>query len=124
MSRTIQEDSIIARHMTSVSRETSSEWCVIGESGSSIAPLPDAEEMRMVRAIALLALLEAARRGTYCATFRDCAVNAVRRTSAKGAASTVDVRLSITLGAAVQERYDIALLEDALDDVRSAGSCG
>jgi hypothetical protein len=65
---------------------------------------PSAEELRMVRAIALLALLEAARRGEYHASFHGFRVQALRQSSAPGAHVFVEVNLCVSLGKSVVER--------------------
>ncbi len=65
---------------------------------------PSAEEMRMVRAIALLALLEAVRHGEYCATFHGFRVEAVRRHGLGHVAPTVEVSIVVTLAGTVVER--------------------
>ena len=65
---------------------------------------PSAEELRMVRAIALLALLEAARRGEYRASFHGFRVQALRQSSAPGAHVFVEVNLCVSLGKFVVER--------------------
>jgi hypothetical protein len=65
---------------------------------------PSAEDLRMVRAIALLALLEAVRHGEYRATFRGFRVEAIRRHGLGRAAPTVEVHLVVTLSGKVVER--------------------
>ena len=70
---------------------------------------PSAEEMRMVRAIALLALLEAVRQGAYRATFHGFHVEAVRRDGTHDTAPIVEVRLAVTLAGAVVEQCALAL---------------
>ena len=72
---------------------------------------PSAEELRMVRAIALLALLEAARHGEYRATFHGFRVHALRQCSAPGADAFVEVNLCVSLGKTVVEHS----LVDATD---------
>lgn len=69
---------------------------------------PSAEELRMVRAIALLALLEAARHGEYRATFRGFRVQALRRRPTPDADAFVEVNLCVSLGRAVIERSVLA----------------
>lgn len=66
--------------------------------------LPSAEDMRMVRAIALLALLEAARHGEYRATFRGFRVEAVRRDGLSRGAPTVELHLVVKFDGTVVER--------------------
>ncbi len=68
---------------------------------------PSAEDMRMVRAIALLALLEAVRHGEYRATFRGFRVEAVRRAGLGHGAPTVEVHLVVTFAGAVVERCSL-----------------
>ncbi len=62
----------------------------------------------MVRAIALLALLEAARHGEYRATFRGFRVQALRQRPALDADAFVKVNLCVSLGRAVIERSVLA----------------
>ncbi len=69
---------------------------------------PSTEELRMVRAIALLALLEAARHGEYRATFHGFRVQALRQCSAPGADVFVEVNLCMSLGKTVVERGLVA----------------
>jgi hypothetical protein len=71
------------------------------------ASFPGSEEFRMVRAIALLALMEAARHGEYRATFRGFRVEALRQCPA-GADAFVDVHLCVSLGRTVVERGNVA----------------
>ena len=59
---------------------------------------PSAEELRMVRAIAALALLKAARHGEYHASFRGFRVQALRVLPSQGAECTVQVNVAVTLG--------------------------
>jgi len=66
--------------------------------GRGARAYPNAEEMRMVRAIALLALLEALRNGEYRATFHGFRVEAHRRTGPASSTPTVEVSLAVTLG--------------------------
>ena len=70
---------------------------------------PSAEEMRMVRGIALLALLKAARQGEYQATFHGFRVEAVRRDGIHDTAPIVEVHLAVTLAGAVVERCALAV---------------
>lgn len=65
---------------------------------------PSTEELRMVRAIALLALLEAARHGEYRATFHGFRIQALRKCAAPGAIAVVEVNLCVSLGKTVVER--------------------
>ncbi len=69
---------------------------------------PSEEELRMVRAIALLALLDAARHGEYRATFRGFRVHALRQRPAPDADAFVEVNLCVSLGRAVIERSVLA----------------
>jgi len=70
---------------------------------------PNAEEMRMVRAIALLALLEALRHGEYRATFHGFRVEAHRRPGHDNAKPTVEVSLTVRLAGHVVERSELAI---------------
>jgi hypothetical protein len=56
---------------------------------------PSAEDMRMVRAIALLALFEAAKHGAYHASFRRFRVEAKRQDSPAGGAMAVEIRVCV-----------------------------
>jgi hypothetical protein len=69
---------------------------------------PSAEELRMVRAIALLALLEAERHGEYHASFHGFRVQALRQGAASGADAVVAVDLCVSLGETVVERSVVA----------------
>ncbi len=80
--------------------------CTNGASAS----LPGAEEFRMVRAIALLALLEAARDGEYRATFHGFRIHA-RRQCPPDADAYVEVNLCVTLGKAIVERGVVATID-------------
>jgi hypothetical protein len=60
------------------------------------ARFPDAEELRMVRAIAMVVLLEAARRGEYRASFHGFRIQAARRRACPPVAAFVDVKLCVT----------------------------
>ena len=64
---------------------------------------PSADEIRMVRAIALFALLEAARRGEYRASFHGFGVQAVRHWARRGADVVVEVILCVSFGKNVVE---------------------
>lgn len=66
--------------------------------------LPSTEELRMVRAIALLALQEAARHGEYRATFRGFRVQALRQYPAPGSGPFVEVKLWVSLDRSIMER--------------------
>jgi len=72
---------------------------------------PSAEDMRMVRAIALLALLEAARHGKYHATFHGFRVEAVRRDGLGRDAPTVEIHLVVAFDGTVVERCEIDIDE-------------
>ena len=82
---------------------------------------PSAEDMRMVRAIALLALLEAVRHGEYRATFRGFRVVAVRRDGLGHAAPTVEAHLVVTFAGTVVERC--ALDVDEMQSSSSKTEC-
>jgi len=69
---------------------------------------PSTEELRMVRAIALLALQEAARHGEYRATFHGFRVHALRKCLAPGSETFVEVNLRVSLGKTVIERSIVA----------------
>lgn len=69
---------------------------------------PSGEELRMVRAIALLALVEAARHGEYRATFHGFRVQALRQCPPPGADAFVEVNLCVSLGKTVIERSLLA----------------
>ena len=60
------------------------------------ARFPDAEELRMVRAIAMVVLLEAARRGEYRASFHGFRIQAARRRAGSPVATFVEVKLCVT----------------------------
>ena len=63
--------------------------------------IPNAEELRMVRAIALLAVLDAARFGDYHATFHGFRVQALRQVIRQGTRAFVRVTLCVSLGSIV-----------------------
>ena len=65
---------------------------------------PSAEELRMVRAIAALALLKAARHGEDHASFRGFRVQALRVLAPQGAVGTVQVNVAVTLGGHLVDR--------------------
>ena len=79
--------------------------------------LPSAEDMRMVRAIALLSLLEAVRHGKYHATFHGFRVEAVRRDGLGRDAPTVEIHLVVTFDGMVVERCALDV-----DEMRSSSS--
>ena len=62
----------------------------------------------MVRAIALFALLEAARHGEYRASFHGFRVQALRQCSAPGADAFVEVNLCVRRGKVIVERSLVA----------------
>lgn len=64
--------------------------------------LPTAEEVRMVRAIAQIALLEAARDGEYRATFRGFSVRACRLCPQEPEAF-VEIKFCVSLGRVIVE---------------------
>lgn len=83
---------------------------------SEPALCPSSEELRMVRAIALLALQEAARHGEYRATFHGFRVQALRKCLAPGSEAFVEVNLCVSLGKTVVERSLVAATDaDAME---------
>ena len=70
---------------------------------------PSAEELRMVRGIALVALLEAARQGEYRASFHGFRVQALRQCSAPGVDVFVEVNLCVSFGKNLVERSLVAM---------------
>jgi hypothetical protein len=68
------------------------------------ACFPSTEEIRMVRSIALLALMEAQRHGRWSASFHGFRVQALRQGSARGCTALTEVSLSVSLGQAVVAR--------------------
>ena len=75
---------------------------------------PGAEELRMIRAIARLALLEAARHGEYRATFHGFSVLARRQCPISGNDVVVAVNLCVLLGRTVVERSLVRTMNDAV----------
>ena len=73
------------------------------------ACFPSAEELRMVRAIALIALIEAACRGEYRASFHGFRVQAVRQCVVPDADVIVDVYLCVRLGNRLVEHSVLAM---------------
>ncbi len=69
---------------------------------------PGSEEFRMVRAIALLALLEAARRGECRATFRGFRVEALRQCPSDADVFR-SVHLCVSFGRTIVERGNVAV---------------
>ncbi len=109
-------DNDMGRERVKVSRGPYAEDCEIMTARPEALSYPDAEELRMVRAIALRAVLEAAHRGEYRARFRGCSVHAWRRPAQADAAQVLEVRLAVALGAAADERYRVVLAADWLDE--------
>ena len=74
--------------------------------GAAVEPacFPSSEEIRMVRSIALLALMEAVRHGRWGASFHGFRVLAQRQDLARGFAAFTEVSLSVSLGQAVVAR--------------------
>ena len=70
---------------------------------------PSAEELRMVRAIALIALLEAARIGEYRASFHGFRVQALRQGSTPDTAVVVDVNIYVCFGQNLVEHSLVAM---------------
>ncbi len=75
---------------------------------------PGTEELRMIRAIAQLALLEAARHGEYRATFHGFSVLARRQCPISGNDVVVAVNLCVLLGRTVVERSLVRTMNDAV----------
>ena len=75
---------------------------------------PGAEELRMIRAIAQLALLEAASHGEYRATFHGFSVLARRQCPISGDDVVVAVNLCVLLGRTVVERSLVRTMNDAV----------
>ena len=71
--------------------------------GVAVEPacFPSTEEVRMVRSIALLALMEAVRHDRWGASFHGFRVQAQRQGSVRGFAAFSEVSLSVSLGHAV-----------------------
>ena len=72
--------------------------------------LPGAEELRMVRAIARFALLEAARHREYRASFRGFRVRAQRRRSAPGSDVLVEVSVCVSFAGHLVERALVTMV--------------
>ena len=72
--------------------------------GAEPACFPGTEEIRMIRSIALLALMEAARHGRWGASFHGFRVQAQREGPARGLADFTEVSLSVSLGQTVVAR--------------------
>lgn len=75
---------------------------------------PGAEELRMVRAIARLALLEAARHGEYRANFHGFSVLARRQCPISGDGVVVALNLCVLLGRTVVERSLVRTMDSAV----------
>ncbi len=86
--------------------------------GREPACFPSAEELRMLRAIALVALLDAARKGEYHASFHGFRVQALRQCSALGSRGFVAVNLCVSLGETVVERGVVTTIDaDAVEPI-------
>lgn len=72
--------------------------------GAEPACFAGTEEIRMVRSIALLAIMEAQHRGRWGASFHGFRVQAQREGPARGLADFTEVSLSVSLGKAVVAR--------------------
>ena len=77
--------------------------------GAAVEPacFPSTEEVRMVRSIALLALMEAQRHGRWSASFHGFRVQAERQGPARGFAAFTEVSLSVSLGQVVVARFRV-----------------
>ena len=85
------------------------------------ACFPSTEEIRMVRSIALLALMEAQRHGRWGASFHGFRVQAQRQGPASGFATLTEVSLSVSLGQAVVARCRVTTTyADAMEPNASA----
>ena len=83
---------------------------------AELACFPSTEEVRMVRSIALLALMEAVRHGRWGASFHGFRVQAQRQGPARGCAALTEVSLSVSLGKAVVARFRVtANYADAME---------
>ena len=69
---------------------------------------PSTEELRMVRSIVRLALIEALRHGSYAASFHGFRVQALRKGPLRGSAALAEVCLSVSLGEALVGRSWVA----------------
>jgi phage head maturation protease len=78
----------------------------------------------MIRAIALLAALEAARHGAYRASFHGFRVEALRQSSGQDGAALVQVNLRVTLGANLLERSLVQVPQHAGAGLRRGGDPG
>ncbi len=77
--------------------------------GAEPACFPDTEEIRMVRSIALLALMDAVRHGRWVASFHGFRIQAQRQGPARGFAALTEVSLSVSLGQAVVARFWVTM---------------
>lgn len=75
----------------------------VGAAAESVG-FPSNEEIRMVRSIARLALMEAVRHGRWGASFHGFRVQALRQDPARGGAALTEVSLSVSLGKVVVAR--------------------
>jgi len=75
---------------------------------------PGAEELRMLRAIARLALQEAAHHGEYRASFHGFSVLAWRQCPVSGDGVVVAVNLCVLLGETVVERSLVRTIDGAV----------
>lgn len=77
--------------------------------GAAAAPacFPSTEEIRMVRSIARLALMEAQRHGRWGASFHGFRVQALRQGPARGCAALTEVSLSVSIGKAVVASFSV-----------------
>ena len=74
------------------------------DAAAESACFPSIQEIRMVRSIALLALMEAQRHGRWGASFHGFRVQAQRQGPARSFAAFTEVSLSVSLGQAVVAR--------------------
>jgi hypothetical protein len=72
---------------------------------------PSAEELRMVRALVVLAVFEAARNGEYRASFHGFRVQAVRQCPVPESRVLVGVDLCVRLGTTLVERSQVVMCE-------------
>ena len=73
--------------------------------------LPSAEEIRMVRAIVMTALTEAARHGVYRATFGVFSVEAVRHAEPVDVRSTAAVSLRVRFAGELVETCNVSFAD-------------
>ena len=74
---------------------------------AELACFSSSEEIRMVRSIALLALMEAQRHGRWGASFHGFRVQAQRQGPARSFAAFTEVSLSVSLGKVLVERSTV-----------------